>query len=276
MRPDDLPSFLAPLRAEPRARPTLARTRRRPSARAIPSFDNDDADGFDVLAQEAPDWQTDVLEREELPASAGADAPEADEDGGSAVSRKLLPGVRMIGQQASNWCWSAVTQTVNDFFDGHSLRQDEIATRHLSHTRAVVCQPAGEARTNNSGCTTGGCKGHCNNAHIIRVVLSENGHFDRTIVSNRLPTFREIADEIDGGRPVACRINWTADNSGHFILVAGWTVDAEGKQWVHVYDPKQNEGGEVIAERIMTFVDFSEGYTLMGSRGSINFCYAVK
>lgn len=209
------------------------------------------------------------------PRGARGRATTADESGGAAPAGRELPGIRMIGQHATNWCWSAVVETVNQFFDGRSLPQEEIATRHIAANVGAICHLADD-RQNNRSCGDGGaCQAHCNDFHRVRVVLDEHGHFGATLTSEAPPSFQQIVDEIQAGRPLVCRVQWRPAG-GHFILVAGWTRDAAGAELVHVFDPKQNEGGAVIAPRVLPYRSFATAYTLMGNTGAINFSYTVK
>lgn len=210
-----------------------------------------------------------------LPRRAEGLAMAADEAGGAAPSGRELPGIRMIGQHATNWCWSAVVETINQFFDGRSPEQDEIATRHIAASVGATCRPSDD-RQNSQSCGDGGaCKAHCNDFHRVRVVLAEHGHFGVTLTSEAPPSFQQIVDEIQAGRPLVCRVQWQPAG-GHFILVGGWTRDAGGTELVHVFDPKQNEGGAVIAPRVLPYRTFATAYTLMGNIGAINFSYTVK
>lgn len=204
--------------------------------------------------------------------------PEADpEGGGLAPSSKVLTA-RMFGQLATNWCWSALAQTVIQFRTGTLPTQHGIATSHVK-LNGVICRPSGEDREiedPNADCRTpNACTLHCNDQHRIRSVLIENNRFRDTIATDRVPTFQELKAEIDSDLPVACRVAWPS-KAGHFVLVIGCTVDQGGTPRLHVLDPARNEGGAVIPVRIMTHQDFTTKYDLSGTTGKINFAYGVQ
>jgi hypothetical protein len=223
-----------------------------------------------------------MLSKADLPsfmASMGPDlsALETETGGfGGVAQTARLAGLEMWGQEEANWCWSAVTHTVMHHFGTRGHTQEAIATDHLTNSgRIVQCVPPERQKFNNASCADGGCLAYCNDPHILRLVLAEQGRLDRVLSSSRAPSFAEIRDEIDADRPLPCRVQWNA-GGGHFIIVSGWTIDANGTERVHVLDPSANEAARAIGERVIDYAEFAARYTLSGNVGRINFSYRVR
>jgi hypothetical protein len=188
----------------------------------------------------------------------------------------VLHSLRMAGQEETNWCWSAVTQAVLLFLRGKALTQEEIASEHARQSgKPYVCGPPNRKKTLGGNCSDAACHGSCNDAHILRIVLKEQGCYGGLLSSDAAPSFAQIQAEIDSGRPVACRIHWSG-GGGHFVLVSGWTIGADGVERVHILDPAANEGGRAIVERILPLTSFAQAYTQSGVAGRVNYSYKVR
>lgn len=204
---------------------------------------------------------------------AGGDAP-----GGFAggPTQGTLPSLAMDGQEETNWCWSAVTQAVLAFRLSRQVSQQDIATEHAVRSgKAYTCAPPHRKKTAGGQCADTACLGSCNDAHILRVVLAEHGCFHSTVSNESAPSFTQIRAEVNAGRPLPCRVQWNI-GGGHFIIVAGWSVGADGIERVHVLDPASNEGGEAIIERRIPYSTFVGDYELSGLTGHINYSYRVQ
>jgi len=182
--------------------------------------------------------------------------------------------VNMSLQEETNWCWSAVTQAVLRFLHAREVAQQDIATAHMHSTgKPYACdQPKRRKQTARRNCADQGCGGVCNDAHILRIILREQGCF-HSILSAGAPTFAQIRSEIDAGRPLPCRVQW--QNGGHFILVTGWMIGADGIERVRVLDPARNEGSAAVVERTMTYSAFATRYRGTAGTGRVNYSYRV-
>jgi hypothetical protein len=200
------------------------------------------------------------------------------EAGGHAVGpviQTALPGVRMSGQEEVNWCWSAVTQAIMLSRQQRTLSQQDIAGEHARRSgKAHSCEPPHRRQTSGQECADDSCQASCNDAHILRIIMGEQGCFNVVLSEGSAPSFDEIKGEIDGDKPVACRVQWNA-GGGHFILVSGWTIGADGKERVHILDPASNEGGQSIVERVLPYATFATAYSQSGLTGWINYSYSV-
>jgi hypothetical protein len=129
-------------------------------------------------------------------------------------------------QKNSEWCWAAVSTSVERFFDPSSeLEQCKVVSREL---HKACCGKLGrdEAKT-------------CNIPETLDGPLSKLGWLAEG--PNPGPMgFEEIRREIDHGRPVGVLIRWRADGQfagGHFIVIAGYRVTAGGVRYVMLRDP---------------------------------------
>lgn len=191
--------------------------------------------------------------------------------------QRRLDGLAMLGQEEDNWCWSAVTQAILNFVHGRGLSQQDIASEHARRTgKSFVCVPPHRKKIAKGACGDGRCTGSCNDNHFLRIIMAEHRCFRDILTAEAAPTFSQFRDEIDAGRPVACRLQWRRPRGGHFVLVTGWTVGADQVERVHVLDPASNEGGRQIVERILPHSSFVSGYTQSGLTGDVNFSYRVK
>lgn len=120
----------------------------------------------------------------------------------------------MQTQLQSNWCWCATTVTVSNFY-GDALAQCAFANSHLGR----------------SDCCGAGAAGPCNVQSDLVSPLRLAGHLNTWKAS--APTFTDIRTEIDAGRPVTLRIQWSG-GGGHFIAATGYLG---GSTWVAVDDP---------------------------------------
>lgn len=121
----------------------------------------------------------------------------------------------MQPQQQSNWCWSATTVSVANYY-GDNLTQCGFANTLLSRT----------------DCCGMGAAGPCNVPNALVAALQTAGH----LASWRTgaPSFGDLQPEIDAARPVTVRIQWSG-GGGHFLAVVGYLTGST--TWVAVDDP---------------------------------------
>jgi hypothetical protein len=149
---------------------------------------------------------------------------------------------------------------------------------HMGRTgRNYTCEGArGFEVFENVDCGELGCNAGCNNTHYLRVILGEQGCYHSVLSQEALPTFQQIQHEIDQNRPVPCRVQWVPDTQGgHFILISGWEVGADGARRVHILDPARNDGSNAIVKIKMDYEELEAGYLGTLGYGYINFSYRV-
>ena len=131
-------------------------------------------------------------------------------------------------QERTEWCWAAVTVSVNRVFRPDSSHtQCEVA----GHALGRKCCSDGKGRASDP----------CNVPHELHPVL---GHLHLLAADPivKALTFDQVKTEIDGGRPVCVLIKWLDKDGkrtdrGHFIAIAGYRVTPAQKQFVSIGDP---------------------------------------
>jgi hypothetical protein len=159
--------------------------------------------------------------------------------GGTAAGSNSLPGFSVQLQLQTQWCWAAVSASVADFFGSNLWPQCQVAAAEFA---PLNC------------CGADGPLG-CNNPWYLDKALTRVGHFDRRTTPNA--PFSSVQSEINGGRPLGCRIAWSGNTGGHFMAIGGWLVASDGTQFVDVYDP-------IYQFNQMPYVDFCSSYRSPG------------
>jgi hypothetical protein len=131
-------------------------------------------------------------------------------------------------QEKSEWCWAAVSVSVNRFFRPDSKHtQCAIAGTALGLSCCDGAQPVPSDS--------------CNAPHALHPVLGRFHLLAADPIVNPL-TFNQVRTEIDAGRPVCVLIKWL-DNKGqvtdrgHFIALDGYRVTPAQKMFVSITDP---------------------------------------
>ena len=122
--------------------------------------------------------------------------------------------------QRTNWCWAAVAVSVSHFYSPtSSWNQCKLANQVLG-----------------TKCCGNSNPDVCNRQRPLRPPLEIVGHFGTRIVGEIEPL--RLQSEIDGNRPVACRIEWYwSGGRGHFVVLNGYHHRSNGQWWVRVRDP---------------------------------------
>jgi len=128
-------------------------------------------------------------------------------------------------QRKSEWCWAAVSVSVNRLF-----RPDS------DHTQ---CEIAGSELKRN--CCGSDLSGECNHPFTLHTVLARL-HLLADEPHLKPLTFSKIQKEIDAGRPICVLIKWldddgTVSNRGHFITITGYRLTPAQNQFVSISDP---------------------------------------
>lgn len=127
-------------------------------------------------------------------------------------------------QQQTQWCWAAVAASVTDYFNaangGAVKAQCELASDYAKPSDCCA-DPAAEG---------------CNEPSALETVLGDIGHLEED-VEGRME-FADIVTEIATRKsPVCCKIAWTEDLDGHYVVIMGCHDDAS--QDVIVLDPAE-------------------------------------
>jgi hypothetical protein len=152
-------------------------------------------------------------------------------------------------QEQTEWCWSAVSVSVANFFGTATWRQCTLAAAELSPLNC--CGGDGPVGPPNG----------CNKPWSLDTALSRVGHYAHMVTGTQ--SFSVVQQEITAGRPICCRIEWAGNLAGaHFVAVAGWSVLPDGTEYLEVYDP--NNG--VFTQKV--YADFCSAYQSVGDRWS--------
>jgi hypothetical protein len=131
---------------------------------------------------------------------------------------QLQTQFQIESQQKSEWCWAAVAVSIDKYFNPNSTRtQCQIAERVLNAQNC--CNAAAD---------------NCNQPATLIEALQKINRWSRTL--DRPLRFDEIRQELDAGRPVCARIQWTGGGD-HFVVIAGYEVLRSGALHVFVEDP---------------------------------------
>jgi Papain-like cysteine protease AvrRpt2 len=128
-------------------------------------------------------------------------------------------------QQQKEWCWAAVAVSIDKYFNPASTwTQCQVAS---NVTGSRCCGPAPAAGVD-----------PCDQAEKLQDALTVVSRLRSTY--GRALQFPAVKREIDSGRPVAARIQWTTgdpgEGQGHFVVVDGYRI-LPGAVHLHVSDP---------------------------------------
>jgi hypothetical protein len=138
------------------------------------------------------------------------------------ISVKLALDLRK--QLKSEWCWAAVTQSVDHLFRPSSeLTQCRIVSRNFK--KDCCAEPGGPPLDPG-----------CNRPWFLHRALDNLGLLKGDFRDGPV-TFAQLRDEIDAGRPVCVLISWKRSGFGHFIIIHGYGVSAQGNEIVFLQDP---------------------------------------
>jgi hypothetical protein len=122
----------------------------------------------------------------------------------------------MEHQEEGNWCWAAVSATVDRYFDpAKALAQCAIASKVLEKN---CCY---DKDANNEGATLEDALGA-----VSRQREAQAGPLE----------FQKLKSEIDSEMPVCVRIGWTKGGA-HFVSLYGYRVLDSGAKTIEVGDP---------------------------------------
>lgn len=162
-----------------------------------------------------------LLERTRQPLNlAGVPPPE---------EREALPGTptvipfTMQRQKVEFWCWAAVASSVSRHYSsGSQLTQCLVANSLLGV----------------GGCCSNENSPACNRMASLEGALGVTGNLAPNGVKNSPATPDEVRVQIrDRRRVIGCGIRW-ADTRGHFVVIHGYSFDANGVMWLAIADPR--------------------------------------
>jgi Papain-like cysteine protease AvrRpt2 len=156
-------------------------------------------------------------------------------------------------QQQGFWCWAAVGSAVRTLFN---------AAKILSQ-----CQVANAVlETERDGTPENECCAHPAQANVpqsMRLTLVTLGHREKADLGG-VAAFNLVQEVVAAGEPLVARLAWDTDNDGyeeggHFVLIAGWKIDA-GKQYLRILDPDGGGAAGQAALRDVLYETFQNAY----------------
>jgi hypothetical protein len=151
----------------------------------------------------------------------------------------------MEPQQKDQWCWAAVTLSVERYYSPRSqLTQCAIARGVLGF----------------SCCSN---PDRCNHPAKLQDALSGIGRLIGEPTSGPM-SFTHIRQRLDEGRPICLRIGWHG-GGGHFVIICGYGLSRSGVELVDVEDP-------LFGPATVTYDEFISNYR---SSGRWTFTYPV-
>lgn len=122
---------------------------------------------------------------------------------GGAASNDLAVTVPI--QIRSNWCWSAVTLGVDNFYGpANTFTQCSLASLTLGR----------------SDCCDDPTPNDCNIPYFLNIALNKVGHLKSF---GGVFAMSQVQAEIDADKPLCARVEWS-DGNGHFVVISGYDV----------------------------------------------------
>lgn len=150
-------------------------------------------------------------------------------DTGVDEALEALPGIPTVisfvmqRQKVEFWCWAAVASSVSRHY-----------TPSSQFTQCLVANSllgVGHCCANESSST-------CNVMASLERALGITGNLVANGVQNAPAQPDQIRARIrDQRRVIGCGIQW-ADTRGHFVVIHGFSIDANGVMWLAIADPR--------------------------------------
>ena len=156
--------------------------------------------------------------------------------GGAAPSSGSLQGFTVSHQLQSEWCWAAVSSSIANFYGPTQWTQCGVASSFLK-----------------IDCCGSDASGPCNQPEPLDDPLNLVGHYGRR--DDQPESFTVVQAEINGRRPLACRIVWANSNGqAHFVALGGWVIGADGSTYVNVCDPQYGAVQKKYADFVSAYM----------------------
>jgi hypothetical protein len=155
----------------------------------------------------------------------------------------------MRHQLKSEWCWAAVTESVDQFFDEASPW--------------TQCKIVTTARRDLHGldCCTAALDPKCNQPYYLQAGLKTVRRLGGSPISKQL-SVAEVKEQLNDHKPACLLIEWR-NKGGHFIVISGYHETPTGAAWVHLEDPLY--GDSQMPFDLLTSTADGEGYRGAGN-----------
>jgi len=175
----------------------------------------------------------------------------------------------LLKQQASEWCWAAVSQGVARYFEpGLTLSQCQVVSRGFKQ----ACCGEYDRPVRSPACNR---PGYLHEAlEALGLLAKPRADAENAWIEGPV-AFSTVMREIDREHPVCVLIKWREGGGrGHFIVVEGYSVSAKGTPYVFVRDPMSPESTSHLPyER---FADQEPGGGYQDGQGRWAYSFLVK
>lgn len=149
---------------------------------------------------------------------------------GSEAEAAILAGLgttlpfSMQQQKVEFWCWAAVASSVSRYYAPASPWSQ--------------CVVANAELGGGPNCCLNQTSPFCNQMRTLESPLRLTGNLAPNGVKDGPATPEQVRKQIrEARRPIGCGIQWS-DLRGHFVVIHGVSIDANGVVWVAVADPR--------------------------------------
>ncbi len=152
----------------------------------------------------------------------------------------------MQQQEHSEWCWAAVTASVDQFFNPESTWcQCRLANRMAKAVKLKVkaCGTCQKPK---------GVPEKCNHPWVLDRPLKIVGRLKGNLKLKPL-SFAQIEKKIKAGRPVCARVQWGPGPDGHFVVISGCDTAKSGNRYVDVEDPLNGSSTWLFDEFLVNY-----------------------
>jgi hypothetical protein len=123
----------------------------------------------------------------------------------------------MQSQLESEWCWAAVSASVDNFYGGAAWTQCKVVNAELGR----------------ADCCANGSSANCDKPWYLEKALKRVHHFNGL---TGLSSQAAVKTEIDSGHPLGVRTAWSGGGA-HFLVVHGYDYTNPVQPTLSVADP---------------------------------------
>lgn len=150
-------------------------------------------------------------------------------------------------QEEPDWCWDAVSVSVEHYFDANSqLTQQEFAVQALGVPLAQADQP-----------------------YYLQDALADIGKLKENLQGYL--SFENIQLQLAAGLPVCVEIAWNEGGS-HYVVISGYGVSPGGNPQVHVSDPILPDSNVVVWDYDAFLFAYSPSYAPFAEGAWVETC----
>jgi hypothetical protein len=136
--------------------------------------------------------------------------------GGAVASSDYIPNFLMQSQEATQWCWAAVSSSTSRFFNSASpWTQCQIVNKQLVRT----------------DCCSNKTSGNCNRPNRLDLGLTITGNYNGSRSGGL--TLIDLKPTIKNRRPIHIHLS---SGVGHFVAITGYATTSSGKTLYRVQD----------------------------------------